>query len=67
MSSLIFTCALLTIVQNALVAAVAKVNKNVVVVINSVGAVNVEPWIGNANGTCGYGMSNFLHAEASLQ
>jgi len=34
---------------NALVAAVAGSNNNVVVVINSVGAVNVEPWIDNAN------------------
>ncbi|KAF8308382.1 beta-glucosidase [Clavulina sp. PMI_390] len=34
---------------NALVAAVAAVNKNTIVVIHSVGAIVMEPWIGNAN------------------
>ncbi|KAJ7916872.1 beta-glucosidase [Mycena leptocephala] len=36
---------------DALVAAVAAVNKNTVVVVNSVGPINMEAWITNANST----------------
>ncbi|KAK6984968.1 glycoside hydrolase family 3 protein [Favolaschia claudopus] len=35
---------------DALVAAVAAVNKNTIVVVNSVGPINMEAWIGNTNG-----------------
>lgn len=37
---------------DALVAAVAAVNKNTVVVVHSVGQIIMEPWIDHANGEC---------------
>ncbi|KAK6971550.1 glycoside hydrolase family 3 protein [Favolaschia claudopus] len=36
---------------DALVAAVAAVNKNTIVVVNSVGPINMEAWVGNTNVT----------------
>lgn len=36
--------------KDALVEAVAGVNKNTIVVVNSVGPINMEAWINNVNG-----------------
>ncbi|KAJ7066165.1 hypothetical protein C8F01DRAFT_1248202 [Mycena amicta] len=38
--------------RDALVAAVAAVNKNTVVVVNAVGPITMESWITNSNGAC---------------
>lgn len=38
------------VVQDALVAQVASVNSNTIVVVNSVGPINMEAWINHPNG-----------------
>lgn len=40
----------LTLSQDALVAKVASVNSRTIVVVNSVGPINMESWINHANG-----------------
>ena len=46
-----------------LVSAIASVNKNTIVVINSVGPLNVELWIDNPNVTAVSGPIVFLSCE----
>ena len=49
-SFILLLLARLTVLQDALVAKVASVNSNTIVVVNSVGPIVMEPWIDNVNG-----------------